>query len=46
MWVLRWLLHLEEYITQRQFVNLGYLIGAFALIMTYMNVQEYASLAT
>jgi hypothetical protein len=42
MWVLRWLLHLEEYITQRQFVNLGYLIGAFALIMTYMNVQEYA----
>ena len=43
MAVLRWLLHLEEYITETQFVNLGYLLGAFTLIMAYMNVSEYVT---
>ena len=42
MAVLRKVLHLEEYITARQFKNLGYLLGAFTLIMLYFNLQEYA----
>ncbi|MBI4493006.1 MAG: polysulfide reductase NrfD [Chloroflexi bacterium] len=42
MAVLRKLLHLEEYITRTQFVNLGYLLGAFTLIMLYFNLSEYA----
>lgn len=41
MAVLRWLLHLEEYITRTQFVNLGYLLAALALVMGYMNLSEY-----
>lgn len=41
--VLRKLLHLEEYITQTQFVCLGYLLGAFTLIMSYMNLSEYVT---
>ncbi len=40
--VLRRVLGLEEWITKRQFVFLGYMLGAFALIMTYFNLQEYA----
>ncbi len=43
MAVLRRLLHLEEYITETQFVNLGYLLGAFTLIMGYMNLSEYVT---
>jgi Fe-S-cluster-containing dehydrogenase component/Ni/Fe-hydrogenase subunit HybB-like protein len=43
MAVLRWLLHLEEYITEKQFVNLGYLLAALALIMGYLNLTEYIS---
>lgn len=43
MAVLRRVLHLEEYITETQFVNLGYLLGAFTLIMGYMNLSEYAT---
>ena len=41
MAVLRRLLHLEEYITKRQFVYLGYLLAAFTLIMGYMNISEF-----
>ncbi len=41
MAVLRWLLHLEEFITRTQFLCLGYLLGAFSLIMLYFNLQEY-----
>lgn len=42
MAVLRRLLRLEEFITITQFKALGYLLGAFTLIMTYFNLQEYA----
>lgn len=42
MAVLRRVLHLEEYITATQFKCLGYLLGAFTLIMGYFNLQEYA----
>jgi Fe-S-cluster-containing dehydrogenase component/Ni/Fe-hydrogenase subunit HybB-like protein len=41
MTVLRWLLHLEEFITKTQFLYLGYLLAALALIMGYMNISEY-----
>ena len=41
MAVLRRVLHLEEYITATQFKSLGYLLGAFTLIMLYFNLQEY-----
>ena len=41
MAVLRKLCHLEEFITKTQFVNLGYLMGAFTLIMGYANLSEY-----
>ena len=41
MAVLRWVLHLEEFITKTQFVNLGYLLATLAAIMGYMNVSEY-----
>jgi Fe-S-cluster-containing dehydrogenase component/Ni/Fe-hydrogenase subunit HybB-like protein len=41
MALLRWLLHLEEFITTRQFVYLGYLLAALAMIMGYMNISEY-----
>ena len=41
MAVLRKVLHLEEFITRTQFVNLGYLMAAFTLIMGYANLNEY-----
>ncbi len=41
MAVLRKVLHLEEWITKRQFVSLGYLLAAFTLIMGYANLNEY-----
>jgi molybdopterin-containing oxidoreductase family membrane subunit len=41
--VFRRLLHLEEYITRTQFLSLGYLLGAFTLIMLYFNLQEYVT---
>ena len=41
MAVLRWVLHLEEFITKTQFVNLGYLLVAMAAIMGYLNISEY-----
>ena len=42
MAVLRRLLHFEKFITITQFRGLGYLLGAFTLIMAYFNLQEYA----
>ncbi len=42
MVLLRRALHLEEYVTVTQFRALGYLLGAFTLIMAYFNLQEYA----
>jgi Ni/Fe-hydrogenase subunit HybB-like protein len=41
MAILRKVYHLEEYITEKHFVYLGYLLGAFALIMIYGNLSEY-----
>ncbi|HEX8992057.1 MAG TPA: NrfD/PsrC family molybdoenzyme membrane anchor subunit [Anaerolineales bacterium] len=41
MAVLRWVLHLEEFITKTQFVYLGYLLATMAAIMGYMNISEY-----
>src|SRR5512143_477053 len=43
MAVLRWVLHLEEFITKTQFVNLGYLLAALAAIMGYLNISEYVT---
>ncbi len=43
MAVLRRLLRLEEYVTETQFLNLGYLLAAFSLIMGYMNLSEYVT---
>jgi Fe-S-cluster-containing dehydrogenase component/Ni/Fe-hydrogenase subunit HybB-like protein len=41
MAVLRKIMHLEEFITKTQFLNLGYLLVAMAAIMAYMNISEY-----
>ncbi len=41
MAVLRWVLHLEEFITKKQFVYLGYLLATLAAIMGYLNISEY-----
>jgi len=41
MAILRKVYHLEEYITEKHFVYLGYLMAAFTLIMAYGNVSEY-----
>lgn len=41
MAVLRKVYHLEEYLTEKHFVNLGYLLAAFTLIMMYINASEY-----
>ena len=41
MAVLRWVLHLEEFITKTQFLNLGYLFATLAAIMGYLNISEY-----
>ncbi len=41
MAVLRKVYRLEEYITEVHFVNLGYLLAAFTLIMMYINISEY-----
>jgi molybdopterin-containing oxidoreductase family membrane subunit len=41
MAILRRVYHLEEYITEKHFVNLGYLLAAFTLIMIYINASEY-----
>ena len=41
MAVLRKVYHLEEYITEKHFVYLGYMLGAFSLIMIYGNISEF-----
>jgi len=39
--ILRRVYHLEEYITQKHFVYLGFMLAAFAVIMMYGNISEY-----
>jgi molybdopterin-containing oxidoreductase family membrane subunit len=41
MAILRRVYHLEEYITQKQFLYLGYMLAALAVVMTYLNGSEY-----
>jgi molybdopterin-containing oxidoreductase family membrane subunit len=41
MAVLRRIYHLEEYITPKHFINLGYLLGVFVFLMAYFNASEY-----
>ena len=41
MAVLRKAFHLGAHITETHFVNLGYILGGFTLIMLYFNLQEY-----
>ncbi|MBI4289489.1 MAG: polysulfide reductase NrfD [Chloroflexi bacterium] len=41
MAVLRRIFHLEEYITPKHFINLGYLMGAMTFLMIYFNASEY-----
>ena len=41
MAVLRKISHLEEYITEKHFVYLGYMLAAFTLIMIYGNISEF-----
>ncbi|MBE0608453.1 MAG: polysulfide reductase NrfD [Dehalococcoidia bacterium] len=43
MAVLRKVYHLEEYITEKHFVYLGIMLAAFAGIMMYGNISEYAT---
>lgn len=44
MAILRRVYHLEEFITLTQFRNLGYMLGAFTLIMAYFNLSEYLTI--
>lgn len=41
MAILRKAYRLEEYITQRHFIYLGYFLAAFALIMLFFNANEF-----
>jgi molybdopterin-containing oxidoreductase family membrane subunit len=41
MAILRKVYHLEEYITDKHFTYLGYMLAAFSLIMLYGNISEY-----
>lgn len=41
MAVLRKVYHLEEYITEKHFVYLGFLLATFTLIMMYGNISEF-----
>ena len=43
MAILRRVLHLEKWIKEQQFVNLGYLLTALAMIMLYFNISEYVT---
>jgi len=43
MTVLRWLLHLEEFITKTQFLYLGYLLVTLSAVMAYMNISEFVT---
>ena len=44
MAIMRRVYHLEEYLTPRHFVNLGYMLAAGALIMIFFNVSEFVTL--
>ena len=41
MALLRKVFRLDAHITETHFVNLGYILGGFTLIMLYFNLQEY-----
>ncbi|MDK1292753.1 MAG: polysulfide reductase NrfD [Actinomycetota bacterium] len=41
MAVLRKIYHWEEYLTQKHFLYLGYLLAAFGAFMVYINLNEY-----
>jgi Ni/Fe-hydrogenase subunit HybB-like protein len=41
MAILRKIYHLEEYITEKHFVYLGYLLATMSMIMVYGNISEY-----
>ncbi len=41
MAILRKVYRLEEYITNKHFINLGYMMAGLALIMMYFNLSEY-----
>ena len=43
MAILRKAYHLEEYLTRRHFVYLGYLLAAMAVVMIYANISEYVT---
>jgi molybdopterin-containing oxidoreductase family membrane subunit len=43
MAILRKAYRLEEYITRTQFINLGYMLAGFALIMMYFNALEFVT---
>src|SRR3970282_1367802 len=43
MAILRKVYHLEEYITEKHFVYLGFMLAAFSLIMMYGNISEYVT---
>ncbi|HEX9124521.1 MAG TPA: NrfD/PsrC family molybdoenzyme membrane anchor subunit [Actinomycetota bacterium] len=43
MAILRRVLHLERWIAPQQFVNLGYLMAALAMIMLYFNLSEFVT---
>ncbi|MBI4339375.1 MAG: polysulfide reductase NrfD [Chloroflexi bacterium] len=43
MALLRKVYHLEEYITPQHFINLGYMLAGFALIMIYFNLLEFVT---
>ncbi len=41
MAILRRIYHWEEYLTEKHFVYLGYLLAAFGAFMIYININEY-----
>jgi len=41
MAILRRIYHWEEYLTQKHFLYLGYLLAAFGAFMIYVNINEY-----
>jgi molybdopterin-containing oxidoreductase family membrane subunit len=41
MAILRRAFRLEAYITEKHFINLGYMLGGATLIMMYFNISEY-----
>lgn len=44
MAILRKAYHLEEYITPQHFINLGYMLAGFSLIMMYFNALEFVTM--